>query len=101
MQLEYGFRALEEVGGYDAIEKHMKIVTRYLYEGLHQLRHTNGQPVMEIYGNHEETRALYGNYYERTEQDQQMDIYGDIQGPIVTCNVCMELKERERQCSDT
>ncbi|KAK8831718.1 hypothetical protein WA577_005033, partial [Blastocystis sp. JDR] len=66
--LKFGFEALAGVGGPAAINKHTMAVTHYLYGKLKSLRHYNGQPVLEIYGNHAS---------------------GDdaAQGPIVTVNV--------------
>lgn len=76
--LKFGFEALEKVGGPSAINKHTMIVTHYLwhsapyvtnrYNQLKSLRHRNGSPVLEIYGNH-----------------QRND--DSAQGPIVTVNV--------------
>ena len=61
MCLKYGFDSLEELG-IDAINRHVYTVTRYLYEQLEGIRHrfkslkcvthSNGEPVVEIYGKH-------------------------------------------------
>ena len=73
-----GFEAIKEVGGIDAVNTHTMIVTHYLYEPndivkrreskLRALYHSNGTPLLRIYGNHDNPAGL--------------------QGPIVTVNVC-------------
>ncbi|CAL5981885.1 Molybdenum_cofactor sulfurase [Hexamita inflata] len=51
-QLRYGFDALEELG-MENIQDHVWAVTRRFYEGLSQMKHSNGKPLAEFYGNHE------------------------------------------------
>ena len=72
-----GFEAIKEVGGINAVNTHTMIVTHYLYplvspitrreSKLLALHHSNGSPLLRIYGNHGNPAAL--------------------QGPIVTVNV--------------
>ncbi|KAI7838435.1 hypothetical protein COHA_007698 [Chlorella ohadii] len=52
MALKYGLRVFDTLGGPAAIEAHVESVGRYLYEQASQLRHSNGTPLLEIYGNH-------------------------------------------------
>ncbi|KAK8817387.1 hypothetical protein WA556_003280, partial [Blastocystis sp. ATCC 50177/Nand II] len=49
--LHYGFDSMEELG-IDNINKHVYALTRYLYEQLVALHHSNGRPLVEIYGKH-------------------------------------------------
>lgn len=50
--LNYGFDIIEGLG-IKAIQKHVHTVTDYLYQQLKHLQHSNGKPVVEIYGKHE------------------------------------------------
>lgn len=49
--LNYGFDAIDDLG-ITAINRHVWTLTEYLYDQLSRLRHTNGKPVVEIYGKH-------------------------------------------------
>ena len=64
--LNKSFEKLNEIG-IDNISKHSWTITRELFLRLNSIRHSNGRPVVKIYGNH------YMNDFER-------------QGPIVTMN---------------
>ena len=82
-----GFEAIREVGGINAVNTHTMIVTRYLCRfysmltssesKLRALRHSNGSPLLRIYGNHENPAGL--------------------QGPIVTVNVRRRFVRRASQ----
>lgn len=48
--LKHGFRALKKVGGPEAIERHTAALTQYLDRRLRALRHTNGAPLLIVYG---------------------------------------------------
>ncbi|KAK8812629.1 hypothetical protein WA538_003841 [Blastocystis sp. DL] len=50
--LKSGFDTLEELG-IDAIHRHVDALTQFLYERLTLIRHSNGMPVVEVYGKHE------------------------------------------------
>ena len=67
LSIPYGFDAIREVGGIEAVNKHTTIVTQYLVAKLKQLVHSTGVPLLRIYGNH--------------------DTESELQGPIVTVNV--------------
>lgn len=43
------FRSL---GGLQAIERHVSSLGHYLYEQAAALRHSNGAPLLEVYGKH-------------------------------------------------
>ena len=45
-------RVFDTLGGPAAIEAHTAALGRYLYEQAARLRHSNGAPLLEIYGNH-------------------------------------------------
>lgn len=64
--LHEGFKKLNEIG-IENISCHSWCVTRELYLRLNMIRHSNGRPVVKIYGNH-------------ANDDYK------IQGPIVTLN---------------
>ena len=66
VSLQEGFKKLNELGIRN-ISKHTWCVTRELYLRLSTLRHSNGRPVVKIYGNHFLNDPL-------------------IQGPIITLN---------------
>ncbi|KNC86408.1 hypothetical protein SARC_01458 [Sphaeroforma arctica JP610] len=58
--LKYGFAALRELG-MDNIAAHTHTLSRHLYKRLSQLKHFNGQPVVQVFGKWETDNA---------EQDQ-------------------------------
>lgn len=75
MAIKTGLQKLEELG-INNINDHVYALTRYLYEELSQLRHDNGQQVVEIYGKHKlndkskqggiitvNLRDMNGNYF--------------------------------------
>lgn len=43
---------IERLGGIRAIQSHVASMTEYLYERLANLRHSNGQPMLQIFGKH-------------------------------------------------
>jgi len=49
--LQHGFVALADLG-MDNIRGHVNALTEYLYQGLKDLKLSNGQPAVEIYGLH-------------------------------------------------
>ena len=51
LALDPGFDSFAELG-IDRIQRHVWGLTRWAYEQLSELRHTNGQPVVRIYGKH-------------------------------------------------
>ncbi|GIQ86420.1 hypothetical protein KIPB_008273, partial [Kipferlia bialata] len=50
--LRAGFNVFESLGK-DAITNHVWTLTQHLYQGLTSLQHSNGNPLVEVYGNHE------------------------------------------------
>ena len=50
--LKYGFQMIEKLGGIHSIQKHVEALTRYMYTRLHGLHHSNGLPLVVIYGKH-------------------------------------------------
>lgn len=49
--LRYGFDVIETIG-MDAISRHVYALTEFLADQLSMIRHSNGKPVVEIYGKH-------------------------------------------------
>jgi hypothetical protein len=43
---------IERLGGITAIQVHVASLTEYLYERLTALRHSNGRPMVQIFGKH-------------------------------------------------
>ncbi|KAL4457811.1 hypothetical protein ABPG75_012676 [Micractinium tetrahymenae] len=52
ISLQHGLRVFDMLGGVAAIQGHVDSLGRYLYEQASQLGHSNGAPLLEIYGNH-------------------------------------------------
>lgn len=71
--LKYGYKALESVGGMESVYKHTSCVRMYLYDKLSSLRHSNGRPLLEIYGKH------------------NTNLINNRQGPIITFNISIIL----------
>eukprot|EP01106_Pelomyxa_sp_JSP_P008361 TRINITY_DN23614_c0_g1_i1.p1 TRINITY_DN23614_c0_g1~~TRINITY_DN23614_c0_g1_i1.p1 ORF type:complete len:188 (-),score=62.02 TRINITY_DN23614_c0_g1_i1:76-639(-) len=68
MSVKYGLEALKKVG-MAAVARHTASLTRWLHAKLASLRHSNGNSVCNIYGNHD------------------TDDYSAKQGPILTFNI--------------
>jgi hypothetical protein len=43
---------IEKLGGIRAIQSHVATLTEYLYERMANLRHSNGKPMLLIFGKH-------------------------------------------------
>lgn len=50
--LATGLEALETLGGISAVQDHVDAVGQYLYEELARLKHSNGEPVVRVFGKH-------------------------------------------------
>ena len=50
--LKHGFQMFERLGGIEAIQSHVGSLTQYLYKELSALKHSNGRPMLEIFGKH-------------------------------------------------
>jgi molybdenum cofactor sulfurtransferase len=51
--LQHGFDFLQkELGGVAAVHKHVHALTRHMYERLAALKHSNGAPLLTIFGAH-------------------------------------------------
>eukprot|EP00878_Enallax_costatus_P013939 GHUV01014576.1.p1 GENE.GHUV01014576.1~~GHUV01014576.1.p1 ORF type:complete len:479 (+),score=157.31 GHUV01014576.1:163-1437(+) len=50
--LKHGFAMIERLGGIRAIQSHVHALTDYLYNQLSNLRHSNGKPMLRIFGKH-------------------------------------------------
>ena len=58
VSLKHMFDSIEELG-IDNIEKHVYSLTRYLYTTLRDMKHSNGQPMFEIYGLHDQQNGIH------------------------------------------
>lgn len=52
LNLQHGFDFLRRLGGIGRIQDHVHALTRHAYSRLSALRHANGAPLLEIFGNH-------------------------------------------------
>jgi len=50
--LKHGFNAMKRVGGITRIQAHVRALTEYAYDSLSALKHFNGKPLLNIFGNH-------------------------------------------------
>ncbi|KAI8463606.1 MAG: pyridoxal phosphate-dependent transferase [Monoraphidium minutum] len=53
IQLKYGFNLLRKLGGMHAINAHVESLRAWAYERMSALRHSNGRPLLRIFGAHE------------------------------------------------
>lgn len=53
---------IEKLGGIKAVQSHVASLTEYLYDQLSNLRHSNGKPMLQIFGKHhfENSREVQG-----------------------------------------
>eukprot|EP01023_Acetabularia_acetabulum_P007645 TRINITY_DN13364_c0_g2_i1.p1 TRINITY_DN13364_c0_g2~~TRINITY_DN13364_c0_g2_i1.p1 ORF type:complete len:803 (-),score=148.34 TRINITY_DN13364_c0_g2_i1:249-2657(-) len=52
INLKHGFQMIERLGGIMKIQAHVRSLTSYLYNRLNQLRHSNGNKIVSIFGKH-------------------------------------------------
>lgn len=52
MALRHGLREMERLGGIDAVEDHVHCVGTLLSEELRALQHSNGRPLVRLFGRH-------------------------------------------------
>jgi hypothetical protein len=55
--LKHGFAMFDRLGGITAIQSHVASLTEYLYGQLSALKHSNGRPMLEIFGKHDEPES--------------------------------------------
>ncbi|KAF6265693.1 pyridoxal phosphate-dependent transferase [Scenedesmus sp. NREL 46B-D3] len=53
-QLQFGFKQLQQLGGMQAIHEHTSSLQAWTFAALRQLRHSNGQPLVQLFGRHDE-----------------------------------------------
>eukprot|EP00611_Tribonema_gayanum_P027162 TRINITY_DN662_c0_g2_i3.p1 TRINITY_DN662_c0_g2~~TRINITY_DN662_c0_g2_i3.p1 ORF type:complete len:544 (-),score=159.55 TRINITY_DN662_c0_g2_i3:2440-4071(-) len=87
LALSAGFAQLRRVGGVRAVSAHCAYLARHLHDGMAALRHYNGAPVCEIYGN-------WGSYNikQRSASDPNRDPVTSLrslsnQGPVIAFSV--------------
>ncbi|KAL6774590.1 hypothetical protein ACKKBG_A25570 [Auxenochlorella protothecoides x Auxenochlorella symbiontica] len=54
--LQYGLDAFERLGGIHAIKRHVGTLAAHLYDRVRGLRHSNGAPLLRVFGKHEDPR---------------------------------------------
>jgi molybdenum cofactor sulfurtransferase len=52
ISLQHGFGMIDRLGGIKAIQSHVATMTEYLYERMANLRHSNGRPMLQVFGKH-------------------------------------------------
>ncbi|GAB4820182.1 hypothetical protein N2152v2_007228 [Parachlorella kessleri] len=50
--LRHGLEVHGRLGGVEAVQRHVSAVGEYLYEQLAALKHSNGRPVVQVFGKH-------------------------------------------------
>jgi hypothetical protein len=50
--LQHGFGMIEKLGGIRNIQSHVATLTEYLFGRMSNLRHSNGKPMLQIFGKH-------------------------------------------------
>ncbi|KAG1671558.1 hypothetical protein FOA52_011280 [Chlamydomonas sp. UWO 241] len=68
LSLRHGIDSLNKLGGMTRINAHTGALARWAYQRLSSIKHSNGTPVLEIYGKH-----------------TSPDVYA-VQGPIINFN---------------
>ncbi|WIA34679.1 hypothetical protein OEZ86_012993 [Tetradesmus obliquus] len=53
-QLQFGFKQLQQLGGIEAIYAHTRSLQQWTYAALQQLRHGNGQSMVQLFGRHDD-----------------------------------------------
>lgn len=43
---------IDRLGGITAIQRHVASMTEYLYNRMSDLRHSNGRPMLQVFGKH-------------------------------------------------
>lgn len=52
--LKHGFNMLQKLGGMKRIQAHVACLTEWLYAKLRSLKHSNGRPIVKMFGKHDE-----------------------------------------------
>jgi len=67
--LNHGFNMIDRLGGMKRIQAHVACLTEWLYGKLSSLKHSNGKPIVRIFGKHKEPQ------------------HRDCQGPIINFEI--------------
>jgi hypothetical protein len=59
-------QVIESLGGMEAVNAHTQCLGRYMYEQLAALRHSNGQPMVRVYGKWQEQMKLWAATHDRS-----------------------------------
>jgi hypothetical protein len=57
ISLKHGFNYIERLGGIHKVQAHVTSLTSWLYEALSKLKHSNGRPMLRIFGKHAHPNA--------------------------------------------
>lgn len=57
ISLKHGFETLRRYGGVTEIQKHVHTLNEWLYHRLSSLKHSNGQPLVKIFGKHDQSNS--------------------------------------------
>jgi len=62
ISLKHGFQQIEKMGGIRSIQAHVQCLTEWMYDALSSLKHSNGEPLVKIFGKHgmSDSRELQG-----------------------------------------
>ncbi|KAL6757710.1 pyridoxal phosphate-dependent transferase [Haematococcus lacustris] len=87
ISLKHGFAQMDKLGGITRIQAHVGALTAWLYTALTRLTHSNGQPMVKVFGKHQLPNA------------------GQVQGGIVNFEVlgpqgdCLSYRRIEREAA--
>lgn len=52
ISLTHGFNYLDSLGGITAVQRHTEALRAWAFEALTGLRHSNGAPIVRVFGKH-------------------------------------------------
>lgn len=96
--IKYGLDFLKKVVGMKNLQDHVWVLTKHAVRRLKQIKHTNGKPIVSIYGNHDLHEAIFDSISKNPklteEQLQYLDKLSKTrQGNILSFNVLNELSD--------
>lgn len=66
ISLKAGFEAMEMLGGIEAVHDHVALLTKYLSQELRSLVHSNGQPMVRLFGHHYDNDRIDNNEWRQS-----------------------------------
>jgi hypothetical protein len=85
--LQHGFGMIEKLGGIRAIQSHVATLTEYLYERMANLRHSNGKPMLQVFGKHH-----FANSRQVSSRDCMQGLWGRTLACVVSPGGWLELQ---------